>query len=174
MSNNELLNMKRNALMLGLCGEYKKKWDNCASKKELIDLVLDSNGVEFLADAITFGWGCSQGFLLKEFSDFINGKYQRKKDGYTSELYVEPHDKIELRSTLTVIAGGRASVIVPPNFFGRVYVCGDGGSLIFGSNGGSIELFVYGEYERAVTKCAKSLKVKRKDIKASQWRKKQY
>ena len=171
MSNNELLNMKRNALMLGLCGEYKKKWDNCASKKELIDLVLDSNGVEFLADVITFGWGCSQGFLLKEFSDFINGKYQRKKDGYTSELCVEPHDKIELRSTLTVIAGGRASVIVPPNFFGRVYVCGDGGSLIFGSNGGSIELFVYGEYERAVTKCAKSLKVERKDIKASQWRK---
>lgn len=171
MSNNELLNMKRNALMLGLCGEYKKKWDNCASKKELIDLVLDSNGVEFLADTITFCWGCSQGFLLKEFSDFINGKYQRKKDGYTSELYVEPHDKIELRSTLTVIAGGRASVIVPPNFFGRVYVCGDGGSLIFGSNGGSIELFVYGENERAVIKCAKSLKVKRKDIKASQWRK---
>lgn len=171
MSNNELLNMKRNALMLGVCEEYKKTWDNCASKKELIDLVLDSNGVEFLADAITFGWGCSQGFLLKEFSDFINGKYQRKKDGYTSELYVEPHDKIELRSTLTVIAGGRASVIVPPNFFGRVYVCGDGGSLIFGSNGGSIELFVYGENERAVIKCAKSLKVKRKDIKASQWRK---
>lgn len=171
MSNNELLNMKRNALMLGLCGEYKKKWDNCASKKELIDLALDSNGVEFLADAITFGWGCSQGGLLKEFSDFINGKYQRKKDGYTSELYVEPHDKIELRSTLTVIAGGRASVIVPPNFFGRVYVCGDGGSLIFGSNGGSIELFVYEGNERAVIKCAKSLKVKREDIKASQWRK---
>lgn len=171
MSNNELLNMKRNALMLGLCGEYKNKWDNCASKKELMDLVLDSNGVDFLTDAITFGWGCSQEFLLNEFADFINGKYQRKKDGYTSELYVEPYGKIELRSTLTVIAGGRASVIVPPNFFGRVYVCGDGGSLIFGSNGGSIELFVYGEYERAVTKCAKSLKVKRKDIKASQWRK---
>lgn len=171
MSNNELLNMKRKALMLGLCGEYKKKWDSCASKKELIDLVLDSNGVEFLADAITFGWGCSQEFLLNEFADFINGKYQRKKDGYTSELYVEPHGKIELRSTLTVIAGGRASVIVPPNFFGRVYVCGDGGSLIFGSNGGSIELFVYGENERAVTKYATSLKVKRKDIKESQWRK---
>lgn len=171
MSNNELLKMKRNALMLRLCGEYKKKWDACTSKKELIDLVLDSNGVEFLADAITFGWGCSQEFLLKEFSDFINGKYQRKKDGYTSELYVEPHGVIELRNTITVIVGGKASVIVPPNFFGRVYVCGDGGSLIFGGNGGSIELFVYGEKKRATTECATSLKVNRKDIKTSQWRK---
>lgn len=171
MSNNELLNMKRNALMLGLCEEYKKKWDTCTSKKELIDLVLDSNGVEFLADAITFGWGCSQEFLLKEFSGFINGKYQRKKDGYTSELYVEPHGVIELRSTITVIAGGKASVIVPPNFYGKVYVCGDGGSLIFGSNGGSIELFVYREKKRATTECTTSLKVDREDIKASQWRK---
>lgn len=171
MSNNELLNMKRNALMLGLCGEYKMEWDACTSKKELIDLVLDSNGVEFLADAITFGWGCSQEFLLKEFSGFINGKYQRKKDGYTSELYVEPHGVIELRSTITVIAGGKASIIVPPNFFGKVYVCGDGGSLIFGSNGGSIELFVYGEKKRATTECATSLKVNREDIKTSQWRK---
>ena len=171
MSKNELLNLKRNALMLGLCGEYKDRWDKCSNKKELIDLALDSNGVEFLADAMTFGWGCSQEFLLNEFADFINGKYQRKKDGYTSELYVEPHGEIELRSTLTVIAGGCANVIVPPNFFGRVYVCGDGGSLIFGSNGGSIELFVYGENERAVTKYATSLKVKRKDIKESQWSK---
>ena len=92
MSNNELLNMKRKALMLGLCGEYKKKWDSCTSKKELMDLVLDSNGVEFLADAITFGWGCSQEFLLNEFADFINGRYQRKKDGYTSELYVHHNE----------------------------------------------------------------------------------
>lgn len=157
--------------MLGLCGQYKTMWDACASKKELIDLALDSNGVEFLADAITFGWGCSQEFLLKEFSDFINGKYQRRKDGYTSELYVEPHGVIEFRSTITVIVGGKASVIIPPNFFGKVYVCGDGGSLIFGSNGGSIELFVYGEKKRAITECATSLKVNRKDIKTSQWRK---
>ena len=171
MSKNELLNLKRNALMLGLCGEYKDRWDKCSNKKDLIDLALDSNGVEFLADAMTFGWGCSQEFLLNEFADFINGRYQRKKDGYTSELYVEPHGEIELRSTITVIAGGRANVIVPPNFFGMVYVCGDGGSLIFGSNGGSIELFVYGENERAVTKYATSLKVKRKDIKESQWSK---
>lgn len=171
MSKNELLNLKRNALMLGLCGEYKDRWDKCSNKKELIDLALDSNGVEFLADAMTFGWGCTQEFLLTEFADFINGRYQRKKNGYTSELYVEPHGEIELRSTLTVIAGGSANVIVPPNFFGRVYVCGDGGSLIFGSNGGSIELFVYGENERAVTKYATSLKVNRKDIKESQWSK---
>ena len=172
MSKNELLNLKRNALMLGLCGEYKDRWDKCSNKKELIDLALDSNGVEFLADAMTFGWGCTQEFLLTEFADFINGRYQRNKNGYTSELYVKPRGVIRLRSTITVIVSGSANVIVPYGFIGKVYVCGDGGSLIFGCYGGSIDLFVYGkDSQRAVTEYATSLKVNRMDIKESQWRK---
>lgn len=168
---NEILELKRKASSLGLCGKYKDKWDSCKDKKELIDLVLDSNGVEFLADAMTFGWGVSPEFILREFPDFINGHYQRKKGGYTSELYVKPHGVIKLRSTITIIVGGEANVVVPYGFIGKVYVCGDGGSLTFGCYGGSIDLFVYGESERAVTEYATSLKVNRVDIKESQWRK---
>lgn len=169
MSNNELLNMKRNALMLGLCGEYKKKWDACTSKKELIDLVLDSNGVEFLADAITFGWGCSQEFLLREFSDLINGKYQRKKDGYTSELYVHHNNMIVLRSTITLVAGSNADIVVPDDFIGNLYICG-GSHMIFGSERGEINLYVYGD-GNVKTEHDGLPKINREDIKTSQWRK---
>lgn len=169
MSNNELLNMKRNALMLGLCGEYKMEWDACTSKKELIDLVLDSNGVEFLADAITFGWGCSQEFLLKEFSGFINGKYQRKKDGYTSELYVHHNDMVVLRSTITLVVGGETDIIIPDDFIGNLYICG-GSHTIFGSERSEINLYVYGDgcIEKGR---GGSSKINREDIKESQWRK---
>ena len=62
---NEILELKRKACLLGLCEKYKDKWDSCKDKKELIDLVLDSNGVEFLADAMTFGWGVSSEFILR-------------------------------------------------------------------------------------------------------------
>ena len=106
-------------------------------------MVLDSNGVEFLADAITFGWGCSQEFLLNEFADFINGKYQRKKDGYTSELYVHHNDMVVLRSTITLVVGGEADIIIPDDFIGNLYICG-GSHTIFGSERGEINLYVYG------------------------------
>jgi len=54
-NSNELLTLKHNALRLGLCGEYKGKWDSAASKRELVNMALDSNGIEFMADSIAFG-----------------------------------------------------------------------------------------------------------------------
>ena len=87
-NSNELLTLKRNALRLGLCGEYKGKWDSAASKRELINMALDSNGIEFMADSIAFGWGLSKEYLLKEFGEFANGFYQCNEHGYTSEMYI--------------------------------------------------------------------------------------
>lgn len=52
---NDLLSFKRNAMMLGLCTSYKDKWDEATSKEALMDMALDSNGVEMLADAAAFG-----------------------------------------------------------------------------------------------------------------------
>ena len=43
---NDLLSFKRNAMMLGLCTGYKNKWDAATSKEALMDIALDSNGVE--------------------------------------------------------------------------------------------------------------------------------
>ena len=54
---NDLLAFKRNVMLLGLCSSYKEKWDSATSKEVLMDMALDSNGVELLADAHSFGFG---------------------------------------------------------------------------------------------------------------------
>ena len=98
---NDLLAFKRNAVMLGLCGGYKEKWDAATSKDALMDMALDSNGVEMLADAAAFGWGMDIQYMKRTFSDYINGKWKRSKDGYTSCLYVDFNGQIEQDCTIT-------------------------------------------------------------------------
>ena len=38
------------AIRLGLCDEYKGKWDSCKSLKDLMDIALSANGIEFIAE----------------------------------------------------------------------------------------------------------------------------
>lgn len=64
---NDLLSFKRNAMMLGLCSAYKDKWDAATSKEKLMDMALDSNGVELLADAHSFGFGMDIQYMNGRF-----------------------------------------------------------------------------------------------------------
>lgn len=139
----DLLTLKRNSLMMGLCEKYRHKWDSCTTKRQLIDLALDSNGVEFMADSIAFGWGLGKDYLVKVFADFINGAYVRDKDGYTSEFYVGARGVIELRSTLLLVAYcDGLEIKIPKGSAGRVYVCG--GSKIRIENDGYVDIQEYG------------------------------
>lgn len=142
-SNNELLDFKRVAVSLGLCGEYKKKWDGSVSPRELMDIALDANGVEFMADSFSFGWGMSKEYVIDRFADYINGGYVRNKDGYTSEMYVGYKGDIHIRSTITLIAWCDTNIIVPPHFVGRVYVCGNSNVSVTGD--GRIDVYSYGD-----------------------------
>lgn len=127
--------------MLGLCGQYKTMWDACRNKKDLIDMALDANGVEFMADSIAFGWGLSKEYLMKEFGDFINGKYQRNKGGYKSRMYVGYEGDITIDSTITLLVGCKGKVIVPCSMVGNIYICG--GCDIDVKNDGVVYLYEY-------------------------------
>lgn len=141
---NELLTLKRNALRLGLCGEYKGKWDSAASKRELVNMALDSNGIEFMADSIAFGWGLSKEYLLKEFGEFANGFYQCNEHGYTSEMYIGAHGVIKARSTIILVAYCKdLEIEVPENMVTRIYVCGKSEVRI--ECKGKCDLIEYGE-----------------------------
>ena len=76
---------------------------------------------------------------------------------------------VVLRSTITLVVGGEADIIIPDDFIGNLYICG-GSHTIFGSERGEINLYVYGggciEKGRGG-----SPKINREDIKESQWRK---
>lgn len=141
--NSEILNFKRIALSLGLCDEYKHKWDSCVSEKELIDIALDSNGVEFLADSFSFGWGMSYDYIKERFSDFINGKYVRNKDGYTSEIYIGYNGAISLRSTITIIVNSYVDLAIPEHYVGSVYVCDHSKVWVHGR--GIVDIYEYGD-----------------------------
>lgn len=139
----ELLELKRKALENGLCDKYKVIWDGCHTKRDLVNTALDSNGVEFMADSIAFGWGLSKEYLMREFGEYMNGYYQRSKGGYTGELYVGAHGVVKLKSTITLVAYcDDLEIDVPEHFIGQVYICG--GSKVRIENMGTIELYEYG------------------------------
>lgn len=140
---NDLLAFKRNAVMLGLCGGYKDKWDAATSKEALMDIALDSNGVEMLADASAFGWGMDIQYLKRTFSDYINGKWNRSKDGYTSCLYVDFNGQIENDCTITTVLASKVTFNVPKGSICKLYVAGGTELNITGE--GICYVYSYGE-----------------------------
>lgn len=90
----ELLSYRKNALLDNLCKEWNDMWMACKDDKEkLVRLVLIQQS---LAHFITYCYnkkGLSRDYILKNFGDFINGRYTAidvdgVKGGYKSELYV--------------------------------------------------------------------------------------
>lgn len=140
---NEILTLKRNAVMLGLCDEYKAKWDEVTDKRELVDVGLDANGVDFLCASCSGGWGLTTGFIRENFAGFINGHYTRNKDGYTSELYVGYRGAILQSSTITTVLGGQIEIMIPKINICKIYVAA--GSDVTIKCDGVCELYVYGD-----------------------------
>lgn len=146
---NELLTLKRNAIKLGLCGEYKERWDNAKDKKDLIDIVLDANGVEFLCDGCAFGWGLAPEYIESAFSDFINGKYISKQKGYTSALYVNNTEDVEINTTIATFINCKCTVRVSVNQASKIYMVNSAIEFI---NNGHLELIAYGnENHKTIT-----------------------
>lgn len=121
---NDLLAFKRNAIMLGLCTSYKDKWDAATSKEALMEIATDAKGMDMIADSISNGWGLSSSYIAKNFSDYINGKWQRNKDGYTSEMYVSHKSDVDIRSTLTLFVDCECDIVVSKGIVCEIYLSG--------------------------------------------------
>lgn len=146
---NDLLDFKRTAKSLGLCDDYKHKWDNCASKEDLAKLALTINGVEFLADSIAFKWGITKEYIAKEFREFLCNTERHAvlaESGYTSEMYAMIHGGvIKPLGALNLIISCNCTIKLYDNFLGFIYVC-DGSTLnIDASQSNELRLFVYGK-----------------------------
>lgn len=120
----DLLAFKRNAIMLGLCTSYKDKWDAATSKEALMEIATDAKGMDMIADSISNGWGLSSSYIAKNFSDYINGKWQRNKDGYTSEMYVSHKSDVDIRSTLTLFVDCECDIVVSKGIVCEIYLSG--------------------------------------------------
>lgn len=140
---NELLDFKRAARLHGVCGEWGGRWDAAESRGDLMNVALSAQGVEYIAAATAQGWGLSQEYFKREFASYINGLWQRKADGYTSELYVGHSGAVEQRSTLTLMLGCHCTFHVPKKGVAQLYLCG--GSDVTVVNDGYCAVYVYGD-----------------------------
>lgn len=161
---NELINLKAKALNLGLCEEYKNKWNAAVDKSDLIKMALDAKGIDFMADSISNGWGVSAEFLKKKFPEYINGIIIKNPDGYTSSMFVKQKTKIEVKSTLTLLVSCDCDVIVEEDKMTNLYVCGQSSVNVLCN--GYCQIYLYGD--SAVAKMSGSGKWHTKRIKNSE------
>lgn len=111
-----------------LCASYSEKVDNAKSKKQLLDVVLDSNGVSFLCEMDSHGLALPYETILKSFSSYVNGRYvsEHKNDkgnGYNSCIFCcySDSDTIEINTTLTTLLGCSTDIYIKDNDFCKIY-----------------------------------------------------
>lgn len=117
-----------------ICERYLPLVDAARSRKQYMDVVLDTNGLAFLCDMREKGYGLPYDIMCSEFKSYLNGRYihtKTKLDGsYTTSMYCDVEDPIEItiNTTLTGLFRCTCVVNVPKNTSCRLYV--DGGSVV--------------------------------------------
>lgn len=138
---------RKNAAEHGIC-EMSADWDKCKSKKQLIDLALSIRGIEYIAKAISEGWGIDADTICREFATFINGKYVRDKDGYTSALWCslkeESPAEIYAEQTALLVIGFIGNIYIPKNRICEIHAVN---SKFNAYGDGVLRLKSYGEVE---------------------------
>lgn len=107
----DLEQFKENSIKHGIC-EMLKDWNNAKSKKQLMDVALSIRGIEYIATAISQGWGISPEVIVRDFPMFINGKYIREADGYSSAMYCNFDGEIDITTTCALIIAHKGVIRV--------------------------------------------------------------
>lgn len=137
-------NFLRNAKRLGLCEEYTGKWTSAKSKKQLIDLALDANGLDYVANAVAKGYLSSE-YICEAFAPFNNGKYVRNKDGYTSALYCgEDTNEIFATETALLVIDFVGDIYIPENRICEIHLVNSKCYIVSKGKG---NVYIYGNTE---------------------------
>lgn len=109
-----------------LCANYYKKVQNAKSSKQLMDIVMDSNGMSFLPEMEAHGVALPYEVITSRFGSFINGNYigefkNDKGNGYTSAIYCCYQGTINADTTLLTVLGCKANIYVAENNVVTIY-----------------------------------------------------
>lgn len=141
---------KNNAEQHGICGDYHNRWDRCCSNKQLIDLALCSEGLEYLCISIANGWGLSPNYISERFKFFINNAYISEQKGYSTKLFCQYFGNIIADTTAICVIDSNANIYIPKNHICKIYLSGVSEVVISGEGQGLVACF--GEEEKiAVT-----------------------
>ena len=109
-----------------LCASYYKKVSKAMSNKQLIDIAMDSNGISYLCEMQAKGIALPYEVITKRFGSFINGRYisehkNERGNGYSSCIYCCFQGHIKAETTLIMLLGCAATVIVKANHIIQIY-----------------------------------------------------
>lgn len=111
-----------------LCGAYTNKVNDAKSKKQLIDVCFDANGINFLCEMQEKGVPLPYETICREFASYINGRYvaeyrNEKGHGYTSKLYCRYNEpEIVVDTTVCSILGYKGTIVVAKNNYAKIYI----------------------------------------------------
>lgn len=104
-----------------LCNEYSNKVSSALSKKQLVDIGLDANGIHYLCEMRQNGYPLDYNVLLNEFKHFINGKYiftskpNAAGVSYTCELYCRYNNReLNVRTTCVSLLDCATTICIKP------------------------------------------------------------
>lgn len=108
-----------------LCSEYQKKLSSARSKKQIFELIADSNGMTFFQNLNKVGMETPYDDICRFFKNYINGLYKPKfevEDGcYTSAVYCKHTDDILADTTQLSLLSCQCKVVVPKNHYVSLY-----------------------------------------------------
>lgn len=111
-----------------VCDKYKDKIAKALSKKQIMDVFLDANGIPFLCEISSGGDALPYEVILSEFKSYINGRYSSCHGEigheYTSAVYCCYSDSngLDIDTTQTLFLGCSLNVNVKPNDYVRIYL----------------------------------------------------
>ncbi len=113
-----------------VCDGYKERLNEASTLKEVMDIAMDVNGMEWLCFQSQYSYFDFRDALLHLAPSFINGKHTAsymndKGNGYTTSLYVGDKDvkrtDVEVDSTIACFLRMSADVYIRKNNFVRIY-----------------------------------------------------
>ena len=123
------------------CDAYTGKLNSSVSKKDIIDVCLDANGITFLCDMQAKGFPLPYENILREYGAYINGRYKAEFDGYSSSMYCcyFEGDNVVVDTTQALFLGCNVTIKIKRNAYVKLYVdrncdikveCGDNAKCI--------------------------------------------
>ena len=115
-------NFLDNATAHGLCAQYAEKIAGARSKKSLVDIALDANGVEWMAQSIAEGWGLDPHFIAEHFAAFNNARYVWRRGELSAAMFVLPQlREIDINTTQALLVGFKGIARIPENTICAIY-----------------------------------------------------
>lgn len=109
-----------------LCEGYSERLERAASNKQIMDIVLTSNGCSYLMETDSKGITLPYDVICSRFKYYINGRYKAefandKGNGYSTEMYCCFNGNVLAETTLLCLLGCDVTLTIKENDFVKVY-----------------------------------------------------